>query len=92
MVEVQSEKRPRILQTRTSFLWQKVEEDMSAFPGLALVFRHHGEMLCAVAAFPHGLAEALVDVGLVAVVVELVVLEFYVHGRVGEGHIVENDF
>lgn len=66
-----------------------VEETRPAFPDLVLVVRHIGVVLPAVTALPHRLTDARLHVALVSLGIEKEVPELQRHGRVREGHVVE---
>ena len=66
-----------------------VEETCPAFPECILVLRHICIMLSAITARPHRLTEALLHVALVSLGIEEEVSELQGHGRVCEGHVVE---
>ena len=66
-----------------------VEETRPAFPEQVLVPRHICVVLPAVTALPHSLTDALLHVTLVSLGVEQEVPELQGHGRVREGHVVE---
>ena len=76
-------------QSRTSMPRPHVEETRSAFPDLVLVFRHIGVVFPAVTALPHRLTDARLHVALVSLGIEKEVSELQRHGRVREGHVVE---
>ena len=67
-----------------------VEETRSAFPDHVLVSRHLCVMLPAVTALPHSLTDARLHVALVSLGIEKEVSELQGHGRVCEGHVVED--
>ena len=66
-----------------------VEETRPAFPNLVLVPRHICVVLPAVTALPHRFPDARLHVALVSLGIEKEVPELQVHGRVREGHVVE---
>ena len=78
-----------LLQSRTSMPRPHVEETRPAFPNLVLVPRHICVVLPAVTALPHSLTDARLHVTLVSPGIEKEVSELQVHGRVREGHVVE---
>ncbi len=90
-MDLQSDERPSALEIRTFFPWNNLDESLPVSPGLTIVLRRYREVLCAVAALPHGISEAIVYAGFVAVFLELVEFEYNLHGRVGKRHIVEVD-
>ena len=80
---------PFLSESLTSMPRPHVEENRPAFPHLVLVFRHICVVLPAVTALPHRLTDARLHVALVPLGIEKEVSELQRHGRVREGHVVE---